>query len=266
MLPPNHSTTGAVAFAAQLKNRNKLLYYFGCANIIMAMICGVLIFTTTTQVLGINAWIKPTKFYLSVGILSFTMAWYMAYLNYKNAVKFYGWMLVTTLTFENIIITWQAARGQLSHFNISTANNALLFAAMGIVISIFTTWTLFMAVLFFRQRQYPAHLPDSYIWGIRIGLLFFVFFAFEGGQMAARLAHTVGAADGGAGLPFLNWSRSHGDLRVAHFFGMHALQVLPLAGFYFAKSKWAIVWVSLGWLAFTALLYYRAILGYSLLP
>ena len=50
-------------------------------------------------------------------------------------------------------------------------------------------------------------------------------------------AHTVGAPDGGPGLPVANWSENHGDLRVAHFIGLHGMQIIPLIGWWLLRRK-----------------------------
>lgn len=259
------NTNTFMRFLIQLRSRNHLLYVFGWINIASAILCLVLTQVTTTEVLGINAWIKPMKFFLSIGILAFTMSWYMVYLNNRKAVKRYSWVMILTMLIEMSIIVWQAANGRLSHFNISTPLYAILFQLMGIAITVFTLWTLYIGILFFRQKEFPPLLPQGYIWGIRMGIVLFVIFAFEGGHMAAQLAHTIGAPDGSEGLPVLNWSKQFGDLRVAHFFGMHALQALPLAGFYFAKTKSGILMITIAWFLFVILLYWQALSGTPLL-
>lgn len=227
------------AFLSTLKSRNTVLYYFGGLCFAGFMICAFLTLVTTRQVMGINAFIKPMKFYLSTGIFCWSMAWYMHLLDRQRAVFVYSWMVVVVMLFELPVVTGQAALGKLSHFNITSVFDAVLFQLMGLAIGIFTIWTAVINYFFFAQRRFKA--PMSYVWGIRLGLLLFVLFAFEGYIMGAKLAHTVGAADGGPGLPITNWSREHGDLRIAHFLGMHTLQLLPLFGYYIARKPGQVI-------------------------
>ncbi len=148
-------------------------------------------------------------------------------------------MVVIVFIIEMLIITWQAANGRLSHFNVSTPLYGILFNVMGVAITVLAVWTGVIGYLFFRQKQFDV--PMAYIWGIRLGIIFFVLFSFEGGLMAAKLSHTIGAKDGSPGLPVVNWSRQYGDLRIAHFFGMHSLQILPLLGYFVFRSRQQII-------------------------
>lgn len=252
-------------FFTELKTRNKVLFYFGWICLAGALACIVLVFTTHTLVLGINAWIKPMKFFVSTVFFSWTMGWYLFYLNEPRKTSIYSWVLISTLLFELIYIAWQAAKGQLSHFNISSAFHGMMFSLMGIVISIITAWTGYITFLFWR-KPFPQ-LSESYLWGIRFGLLLFVVFAFEGGLMAPRLSHTVGSVmETTHSLPVLNWSRESGDLRVAHFFGMHALQLLPIIGFYFVRTKRLIIFISLLYAAIVSALLWQALKAVPLIP
>ncbi|GAB3320819.1 hypothetical protein GCM10027299_14450 [Larkinella ripae] len=244
-------------FLIDLQRRNAVLYGYGWLCFAGTLLCLLMTQLTDTVVLGINAWIKPMKFFVSVGIFCWTIAWYMAYLTQQRKVRTYSRMVLFVMSYELAVITWQAANGRLSHFNNSAPFYQILFAVMGIAISVLAVWTGYVGYLFFRQKRFPVPMP--YVWGIRLGILFFVIFSFEGGLMAARLAHTVGAPDGGPGLPVVNWSKHYGDLRIAHFIGLHALQLLPLAGFFVAKTNRSIQLVSAVYFLFTLFLFIQAI-------
>jgi hypothetical protein len=244
-------------FLNELRKRNHILYHFGWIYFVGGIVSMIMTQTSDTIVLGINAWIKPMKFFFSIWIFCWTMAWFLAYLNNKRRVRIYTWVVVIVMIIEQVIITWQAANGRLSHFNITTPFYRSLFVIMGIAIATLTAWTGVMGYYFLKQKQFNAPMP--YIWGIRLGIILFVIFSFEGGLMATQLSHTVGAPDGGPGLPIVNWSRQYGDLRVAHFIGIHSLQVIPLFGYYIARSNRSVQLFAAGYLMLTIFLFIQAI-------
>ncbi len=222
-------------FLTELKLRNKLLYIFGWYNLICGILCLIAAQIDEVQILGISRWIKPMKFFFSVWIMVWTMGWLMYYLKAIHSVKICSWLITIFMFIENFIISIQSFRGVTSHFNNTTAPNIILFAIMGIAILLFTFTIVYVTILFFLQKEFS--ISGAYLWGIRFGILLFLFFSVEGGMMLSNAGHTVGAADGGPGLPLVNWSTKYGDLRIAHFFGMHALQIIPLASYYLTRSK-----------------------------
>src|ERR1043166_5908454 len=117
-------------FLNELKRRNYILYYFGWIYFAGGIVCIIMTQVSGTIVLGINAWIKPMKFFFSIWIFCWTMSWFLTYLNNKQRVKIYTWVVVIVMIIEQVIITWQAANGRLSHFNITTAFYSSLFTVM----------------------------------------------------------------------------------------------------------------------------------------
>ena len=250
-------------FFIELKRRNALLFWFGLFNLAIAIICLVLMPFEQTQILGVNRWLKPFKFYSSVGIMILTMGWLLYYLNNAKKIRTYSWLIVITMFFENGLIMTQAIRKTTSHFNSTSTLNGIVFNLMGIFILVFTITVILICISFFKQKQFS--IPDAYVWGIRLGILFFLFFSLEGGIMIGLLKHTVGGPDGGPGLPLLNWSTQYGDLRIAHFLGLHSLQFLPLYGNYIAKTKKQAIVFSFVYFLIVAALFLQAMNGIPLL-
>jgi hypothetical protein len=222
-------------FIRELRERNPLLFVVGVAHIILLLVMALIAPFDDRQVMGINPWIKPIKFAISTAIYALTMGWLLYELPLRERVRRgVNWAIASTLIIEVALITMQAARGVTSHFNETTIFNEAVFGVMGVAIILNTLVVAYVGLKFWVTE---AKIPAPYLWGIRIGLTLFALASLEGFVMVSHSAHSVGVPDGGAGLPIVNWSVKGGDLRVAHFFGMHALQVMPLVGYLFSTRK-----------------------------
>ena len=191
---------------------------------------------------GAAAWLKPAKFALSTAIYALTLAWLFTYLpGRRRLTRIVGWGTTLILILEVALIDMQAARGVTSHFNVATPFDAIVFSVMGVAIVVAWALAIALSVALFRQ----TFADPAVGWAIRLGMLLTVLGSGMGGLMTRPTsdqlatvratdvmptagAHTVGAADGGPGLPGTGWSREHGDLRVPHFLGLHAVQMIPL--------------------------------------
>jgi len=200
---------------------------------------------------GAPAWLKPAKFAASIAIYTLTLAWIFTHIpEWIRTRRVVGRTTAITMALEIAIIGAQAWRGTTSHFNVGTRPDAVLFTVMGLAIVVQTLSTVAVAIALWRHRFQDAALG----WALRCGVAITIVGAFTGGLMtrptaqqldAARAgepmmvagAHTVGAPDGGPGLVGTGWSIEHGDLRVPHFVGLHAMQALPLVGFLLARRR-----------------------------
>ena len=231
-----------IGFIKELKVRNDVLFYFGLLCLLLSVICIVLTKTTSTQIHGVNAWFKPFKFAISLGLYSWTMAWYCHYLSDFNTSPF-NWTVIILFGLELLYIIFQASKGELSHYNSSTPTYSLLYSLMSLIAAVVTLYTAYIGLLFFIQ-SFPD-LPSYYVWSIRLGIIIFVVFSFEGGLMGSRMNHSVGAINDNSNMWLIGWSKTVGDLRVSHFIGMHALQLLPLLSFYIFKNTKATIVISI---------------------
>jgi hypothetical protein len=210
----------------KLITQNSILFKLGTAMLIIFLLLLFYYPFNTVIVLGINSVVKPMKFALSIWIYSWTMALVLNYVKDIRKVKVYSWVAVVCMSFEQVAISLQALRGTLSHFNKENTFGIILFSLMGIFILTITLWTAYITYIFIKQKTYNLH--PAVVLSIKIGLINFVVFSLFGGYISSLPGHTVGYADGSKGLLFLNWSTLFGDLRVAHFFGIHSLQIIPL--------------------------------------
>ncbi|MFF8276332.1 hypothetical protein ACF05T_09525 [Streptomyces lateritius] len=207
--------------------------------VLLALVSAVGLVLDDRVLVGAPIWFKPFKFAVSFVAYAMTLAWMLTLLPRGRRVGWWaGTVVAAASATEMVLITAQVIRGRQSHFNNETAFDAALFQAMGATVVVLWLGALVIAVLLLLARI----LDRAIAWAVRLGSLIALAGAAVGflmvrptpEQLAAGDdasvvgAHSVGVADGGPSMPLTGWATTGGDLRIAHFFGMHALQVIPL--------------------------------------
>jgi hypothetical protein len=221
--------------------RRNPLQFVTALMAVLAVGFGAALLVDPRTIDGAPAWLKPAKFAVSTAIYSATLAWVLTHLpGWPRLRRVAAVTTAAVFVIEVALIALQAGRGTYSHFNASTVLDGAIFSIMGTGIVVQTLAALAVTVALWRE----TFADRARGWALRLGMTIAILGASVGGLMtrptAAQLAaardtgtmprvgaHTVGAPDGGPGLPGTGWSLEHGDLRVPHFIGLHAMQVLP---------------------------------------
>ena len=235
----------------------------------LTLVFAILAATDDRTFNGVSTWAKPLKFALSIAVYFATIAWFAPLLpnGYLEARKG-RWLTnlpIVCAVLEIAYIALQAGRGEASHYNNTSLFYSLLYSLMGVgavALVVVGAWMGTVIAKRFGTR-------DVYAFAVVVGLwMTLVLGGGFGGYMAAQTGHWVGgAATDAGGWWLMKWARDGGDLRVAHFFGMHAMQVLPFVGWLAGRSlsrrsAIALVVVVAGlYAAFTTFTFMQALAG-----
>lgn len=222
------------SFFAELYRRNPLLTFTGWLHVVALLATIVGYVSDNRVVMNINPWLEPMKLMFSITVYLWSIAWFSRYVRRPRwGIRTVSIVIAVVTPVISACLLLQAGRGAASLFNFLTDFDAVIFQTIVVMSAI---GLLMAAVLLSLFSKPSVRLAPAYLWGIRAGLVLFLIGGAISGVMLVNGGYTVGAPDGGPGLPFLNWSTVAGDLRISHGLALHALQILPLLGF--AISRW----------------------------
>jgi hypothetical protein len=238
-----------------------LLWWSTCLMMAAMAVCVALPQFDSRLIAGVSIWDKPAKFFLAISVQAVSVAWGLSLLQQpsrgaKRASAIFvaaGWLEVSYMIFR-------ASRGEASHFNSSSIFAVVMYALMGVGAVSMTGASAFVGWRIWQQRG-QSLMREAASVGLMLGALLGT---IAGGYLSQHTSHWIGGdMTDATGLPFFHWSTTGGDLRVAHFIGLHATQFVPLAGL--SGSRWVIYSTAL--LVTVAMIgtFIMAVMGFPLL-
>jgi hypothetical protein len=234
-LPSKSPTTTLATIWRDVTQTSPILAWGGLALLAWSMVTLLLPLFDARLFQGVSVWHKPWKFQISTALYWLTLVLFLSFVSKPTLSpaprRYIVWMSMVAGLFEVGYISWQGAFGLASHYNVSSVFYGYMYTAMGVGAVLLTSTS---GVLGYHMlRSQPAVLNETMRHAIGWGLLITsVLGIVTGGVLGARTrsgGHWVGGtANDALGMAIVNWSRDGGDLRVAHFFALHAMQILPV--------------------------------------
>jgi hypothetical protein len=195
----------------------------------------------------VGVWSKPIKFMAATALFALTTVVLAEISSVKlSASTSFQWiaaLIIITSLFEVGYISLQAARGEASHYNTGDRWHAMLFGLMAIAAVVLTATQAWLGLEIWREAS--SEPKSTLLWGVVLGLvLTFVLSTISGFMLGGK------QAPAGVGLPIVGW-HLHGDIRPAHFLGVHAQQLIPLMAW--AAQQYLGSWALPAWAVGTGL-------------
>ncbi|MEO3821487.1 hypothetical protein [Plantactinospora sp. B24E8] len=210
----------------------------------LTLASGVGLVVDDRLLLGESVWVKPMKFGFAMGVYGLTLAWLLSKLNRGRRT---GWWFGTVFAVAGLLdvgaVAYAATNGTFSHFN---NNNEPVAQTVRTVFSVgvgpLLVVTLVIAILVLIDRTGDRAVRRALGAGLGLaaaGMVVALWLAGSAGSTPRTVTdangdavlmtggHGIGDPDGN-GMFLTHWSTTGGDLRVPHFVGLHAIQVLLL--------------------------------------
>lgn len=238
-----------MSMVTELHARQPLLARSGWAMLAVLLASLAAMAFDPRMINGVSVWVKPAKFAASFVVWFWTLAWAWGVLAPQardgRMARLILWGTLAAAVFEQGWITLRAALGQPSHFA-GDALGAVMYGLMGLGALTLVALAALLGLLVLRAGD-PA---QPHPWRLAVGLglvLGGVLGGFTGASISVADTPRIGGSPGdAANLPPFFWSRDGGDLRVAHFLAIHAMQALPLLAL--AGAGVAMIWAgAAGW-------------------
>lgn len=250
-----------VNFLKSARRGLPLLWWSSLLMIIGMGICFALSLVDARVIAGVNVWEKPAKFFFSLMVHGMTLAWAISLMpKPARGIKTASWIFIIAAWAEMAYIIFRASRGEASHFNQSSSIAIIMYGLMGVGAVALVTTSAFIGWRIWQQRG-AVVLREAAATGLMLGAMLGL---IAGAYLSSHTSHWIGGdMTDATGLPFFQWSTTGGDLRVAHFIGLHATQAVPLAGL--GGNRWLVYGTALAITVAMIAAFAQAVMGLPVL-